>query len=394
MAAGYYLIVDVTELEASAENTLVNLAMVRVTSNGTLTIETKNSAPTLVKKVQEKNDSNASSSGNGSWQDGADYDIGDEVPFQLTATLPTHYADYDSYKLVFHDTLATGLTYTNITKVYATNSSGDTVAEYASGTDYTVTRDSQNLTFTFSNLKTATDADKLIAGSKIIVEYTAKLNENATVGSAGNSNEAYLEYSNNPNADGSDSLGKTPVDKVLVFTYKIIVTKHGEADQLLPGATFKLSKLTLNGESENYVEVTDKLTTNADGDTGASIFTFTGLDAGIYKLEETDAPDGYDKIEYPILFEISATYNAESQTPAFGSLTITDNTQSTNASIDEEERFSINNTDGSISTTVKDTKGGVLPTTGGMGTTIFTVCGIVLMLGASILLVTRKRMSR
>jgi LPXTG-motif cell wall-anchored protein len=71
-----------------------------------------------------------------------------------------------------------------------------------------------------------------------------------------------------------------------------------------------------------------------------------------------------------------------------------DNTQSTNASIDKEERFLINNTDGSISTTIKDTKGGVLPTTGGMGTTIFTVCGIVLMLGASILLVTRKRMSR
>ena len=158
--------------------------------------------------------------GSVSGQDSAEYDIGDAVPFQLTGTVAQDYNDYKgAYQLVFHDTLSNGLTFNaSSVKVYV-NDSTDPV-----DTDkYTITNptaDGHSFDVTIHDVKSlGTDV------SKVRVEYTATLNENAVIGSLGNPNKMYMEFSNNPNNEQGGDKGQTPEDKVIVFTYKVVINK-------------------------------------------------------------------------------------------------------------------------------------------------------------------------
>jgi fimbrial isopeptide formation D2 family protein/LPXTG-motif cell wall-anchored protein len=407
--SGYYLIVDDTTF-TSTENAVKNLALVRVTEDGKLTIENKTSLPTLVKKVQEQNDSTGAVTG---WQDAADYDIGDTVSFKLTATLPDRYADYDKYKLVFHDTLSEGLTYQAVERVYVLND--ETKVEFA-GDSYTVTTTGLSdsgcsFEISFADLKTValkTEGQTISSTSKIVVEYTAKLNEKAVIGNPGNTNTAHLEYSNNPNnsGDGYGETGTTPDDTVKVFTYQLQVKKIDGAGQELKGAGFTLYKkmATISAEKSYYTKegfytADDKyymIETKTPGD--ATEFTFNGLDSGDYLLVESAVPSGYNPAS-DIQFTIAGSYSTDANDPKLNGLTVTSVGDETvlNAeikTITNSDETQTQQVTGVIKTDVENNKGGTLPSTGGMGTTIFTVCGIVLMLGASILLVTRKRMSR
>ena len=385
LAAGYYLVKD-KDGSLTGDNDSYTEYIVKVVGNVTAT--PKSSVPTVEKKVADTNDSTGVTSG---WQDSADYDIGDSVPFQLKATLADNVSSYTTYKVVFHDTLSKGLTYNNDAKVYigGTETNGFTVTA-------TVNADGTT-TLTVS----CDDVKALGAGnsSVITVEYTAKLNENAVLGSAGNPNKVYLEYSNNPNKSESGEnheTGKTPEDTVIVFTYQTIINKVDSENKPLTGAAFKLEKLIKgkDGAADTWTTVkeftVDETTTS---------FTFSGLDDGQYKLTETKTPAGYNTID-PIYFVIEATHDATADTPALTVLKayLTDENGNKKTEVKDGETVNIDLgtvdlTAGSITTTVVNKSGSELPSTGGIGTTIFYVLGGVLVLAAVVLLVTKKRMS-
>lgn len=384
LAAGYYLVKD-QDGSLTGDADAYTEYIIKVVSDTTAT--PKSSVPTVEKKVKDTNDSTGVTS---DWQDSADYDIGDSIPFQLKATLANNVSSYTTYKVVFHDTLSKGLTYNNDAKVYI----GDTETN-----GFTVTA-TVNADGTTTLTVSCDDVKALGAGnsSVITVEYTVKLNENAVLGSAGNPNEVYLEYSNNPNKseNGNNETGETPKDVVIVFTYKTIINKVDSENKPLTGAAFKLEKLIKgkDGAADTWTTVkeftVDETTTS---------FTFSGLDDGQYKLTETKTPAGYNTID-PIYFVIEATHDVTADAPTLQTLNayLTDANGNKQTKMKDGESVNIDLgavdlTAGSITTTVVNKSGSELPSTGGIGTTIFYVLGGVLVLAAVVLLVTKKRMS-
>ena len=370
LAAGYYLIKD-KDGSVTGEGDAYTEYIIKVVGNVEAT--PKSSVPEVEKKVKDTNDSTGEIS---DWQDSADYDIGDSVPFQLKATLADNVSSYTTYKVVFHDTLSAGLTYNNDAKIYidGKETSGFTVS---TGTD-----EDGNPTLTIS----CDDVKALGAGNNsiIIVDYTATLNGGAVSGSAGNSNKVYLEYSNNPNKSeaGDNETGNTPEDEVVVFTYKTIINKVDEGNQALTGAAFKLEKLIkgVDGGEDTWVLVKEF---TVDEENPASTFEFTGLDDGTYKLTETVTPAGYNTID-PITFTITATHTNENATDVLTTLN--------GEKVVGEITLTSNVTDGSLSADVVNKAGATLPSTGGMGTTLLYVIGSVLVVGAAVLLIVKKRM--
>ncbi|HHU66154.1 isopeptide-forming domain-containing fimbrial protein [Streptococcus sp.] len=361
LAAGYYLVKDADNSQ-SGENSSYTRFILKVV--GDATAKLKNDKPTVQKKVKDTNDTAGTTT---DWQDSADYDINDSVPFQLTATLPSNIDDYTEYYLELSDTLSSGLTYNKDAKVYLVNDDEKTDVT----SSFTIADDGSS--FKINNLKSL---DGVTSSTKVVVEYTATLNSNAVIGSKGNPNTVKLIYSNNPNYTGSGEnspTGETPEDTVIVFTYKVVVNKVDQNGDALEGAGFTLYKKDSDG---NWNAVGDEIT-------GVTTFTFSGLDDGDYKLSETTTPNGYNTID-DVEFTVTADHDVESDSPALNSLSGDVTTG--------ELTFTSNTTDGSLTTNVVNKKGSVLPSTGGMGTTILYVVGTILVLAAGILLVTKKRM--
>lgn len=370
---GYYLVKD-KDGEQKDKNGAYTRFMLQVT--GAESVEVKNDVPTVQKKVKETNDSTGETT---DWQDAADYDINDTVPFQLTAELPKKRVDdYNHYYVEFTDTLSAGLTFKEITKVTA---DGTTLNE--NQYKKTVTKNSDattTLSIVITDVKAVANITK--DENKVVVEYNATLNENAVLGSAGNPNSVELTYSNNPNDTGDGiskpaDTGKTPKDTVKVFTYQTIINKLNENKEALTGAEFTLVKKNKDGSTKN-VDVVK----NAEG----TSFTFKGLDAGKYVLKETKTPDGYNTIK-EIEFTINAKYDVESADPQLTELS----TNVTSGDVKSDD-FKSNLSDGSLTVGIVNRQGSLLPSTGGMGTTILYVVGSILVLVAAILLITKKRM--
>lgn len=358
---GYYLVKDKGPITGQDSYTKFILQVV-----GNKTVAVKKQVPESFKKVMDKNDTTGTTT---DWQDSADWDIGDKVPFQLTGTVASDYKEYKAaYQLVFHDTLSAGLTFDeNSVKVY-TNDSTDSI----SADQYTVTypaTDGHTFDVTIKNVKALDGTVK-----KIRVEYEATLNEHAAIGSKGNPNEMFMEFSNNPNSTQGGEKGETPKDKVIVFTYKAIVNKKDSSDNPLTGAGFTLYK-RVNG---NYEPVTKVLGT----ENGGTTFTFTGLDDGEYKLEETTTPEGYNTMA-PIEFKIEATHDETSADPQLNTLT--------GNKLSGEVLFTPKTTEGTLETDVKNYKGSELPETGGMGTTVLYAAGTLMILAAAAFLVMKKK---
>ena len=373
---GYYLVKDKdSSLGSDGYDSYTNY-IVKVA--GTATVSPKTKLPSLTKEVGDINNSDGSTEVFG---DSADHDFGDTVNFKLTGTLPANYADYDTYQYDFYDTLSAGLTLgVDSVKVFVDNSGTET--EITSGfaidtSSETNTSDGHSFTIKFTNLK---DINTITSTSKIIVKYSATLNENtATVGSTGNPNTAHLVYSNNPNGEGK---GTTPDSEVKVYTYAVVINKKDSSSpaQPLNGATFKLEKY--DGTAWKIVETIEG--------TSVSTFTFDGLDDGRYKLSETKAPAGYNPIE-PVYFKIEATHNATSGLSVLtGTATTADGTV-----INDNPPISFTPVlvDGTLTADVKNAKGDPLPSTGGIGTTIFYVGGGALVAVAGVFLIAKKRMS-
>lgn len=263
---------------------------------------------------------------------------------------------------------------------------------YAAAFDTTA----NTMTVTFANLKTAYPA--LTATSKIVVKYTATLNANAEIGLDGNENKVTLTYSNNPNSGGTGDTGKTPEDKVIVFTYELDVTKVDgtDATKTLAGAEFKLYKL--NGTTKTYATVAEgKVTgwteTEADGTTLTSdangLFKVAGLDDGTYYLKETKAPDGYNLLANDTKLVITAsTTNGQTW-----SGTAADALTALKISVNDGAAADGNTTTGVVGATVSNNAGSTLPSTGSIGTKIFYLLGGLIVVGTAVLLVVRKRMN-
>ena len=371
---GYYLIKDkdgsLTVDEENEEAKAYTEYILKIIADTTITPKTD--VPSVVKKVKDTNDTTGDTT---EWQDSADYDIADDddkhhpdyIPFQLTATLPNNVESYNKYYLKFNDTLK-GLDYNNDAVIKLGDQ--DVTKSFTSSYDATA----KTLTFTCDDIKAfgATNSDK------IVVEYTAKLNENAEIGAAGNPNTVYLDFSNNPNIGGEGDRGKTPEDKVIVFTYKLTVNKVDKDNKPLTGAEFTLFK-KVNGKDEP-VEVKKVLSTNAEG----TKFEFKGLDDGTYVLRETKTPDGYNSIEDQT-FTISAKHDENNVNPKLTALT------GDVASGSIIKNFDVKLEEGELSTAVINNKGSVLPSTGGAGRVAIYVIGAILVLGGGIVLVTKKR---
>ena len=368
--SGYYLIKDKnnTVPDGQAATTYI------VTVAGNVTITPKSDVPSFEKKMKDTNDTTGETS---DWQDSADYDINDAVPFKLEGTVASNYADYDTYYFAFHDVEENSLTFNkDSVKVYVDDT------EITSGYSVVTEGLTDGCTFEvkFANLKTI---DGVKAGSKIRVEYTSTLNENAVLGKHGNVNKAKLQYSNNPNDEqgGETSpTGETPWDNVIVFTYKTVINKVDDENQPLKGAEFTLSKKMKNGTTTTVAVVKD-----SEGTT----FTFNGLDDGDYVLTETKTPAGYNKID-DITFTVTAnhtiTWEGEDRDTILTSL-------SGNAA-SGEITFTPTDDKSELDTSVVNKPGSSLPETGGMGTIVLYAAGAVLVIVAGVYFGLKKKNAR
>lgn len=360
--AGYYIVKD-KDGSLNGANDSYSDYMVQVVGNATVTA--KADVPSTQKKVKDVNDSTGEAT---DYQDSADYDIGDDVPFQFSSTVVNNIDAYKTYVYTFHDTEEAGLTYNNDAKVYLNGKEiTGTPATPAAGETFAIAVD----------LKAAGAK----SGDVVTVEYTSKLNENAVLGNKGNKNKMYLEYSNNPNGEGT---GKTQEDIVIVFTYKVEVDKVDENSKPLEGAEFSVEKLVKGEWVAQKVEVTN-----------GNIFTVKGIDDGEYRLKETKTPNGYNTIsdEY-VYFTVTAEHDVLSDNPALTNLTGVAHGADAQTGLVGEYKFAPKQDDGSLTAVIINQSGAILPSTGGIGTTLFYIIGGLLVVVAGSVLFVRKRMSR
>ena len=369
--AGYYLIVDIStglaEGETSSAFILQLVEDVKINSKHSY-------VPDVQKKIKDTNDSVPNSTTN--WQDSADHDIGDKIPFQLKMTVPGNFAQFvtykEAYRFVFHDTEEQGLSFNNDAKVYVNGTEITTGFEVEFPTAHE--KDGDTFDVVFADL---TKIPGLKAGDVITVEYTSTLTESAVLGKQGNVNTVYGEYSN---LHRPEYPGFTPKDSVIAFTYKVIVNKVDENSAPLAGAEFTLEKYDV---ATNTWKPISKVETTA-----GTTFTFNGLDDGNYRLTETATPAGYNSIK-PIEFTVTADHDIEWEKQARTDVLNTLTGEVTTGEI----KFTTTEDQGTLSSDVVNKSGTVLPSTGGIGTTLFYVIGGLLVVAAVVLLVTKKRMA-
>lgn len=367
--AGYYLLKDVSDNLADGHEK--SIYVVKIV--GDLTVQAKAGEVTSEKKVKETNDSTGATT---DWQDSASYDIGDDVPFKLSATITAQYANYEHYYLAFHDTLSAGLSFNEESVVVKID--GTTVTS-----GYTLVTEGLTDGCTFEVVFNDLTTTVAHAESVITVEYTAELTEGAVVGSTGNDNKLKVEYSNNPNSDydgkgNPEDTGETPEDKVVVFTYKLVVNKVDQDNNALKGAGFTLYK-KIKDDNETLGYKWEAVGEEIKG-TNLTTFTWSGLDNGDYKLVETTTPAGYNTMA-DIEFTITDTVSDKLELTALV------------ATANNQNWITGTPADGKLEASIVNNKGTILPETGAQGTMMFITFGSLIAVAAVVLMVTRKKMS-
>lgn len=374
---GYWLIVETSEegkIDGAVSSVLLDTAGLN-----NVTVTPKKVVPTVKKEVKDDED-------NGSWGETADFSIGETVPFKLTATIPAPsdtdaWDSYDTYPVVFNDTLSEGLIPADgkITATVTVNS----------GTSFDIegtVNAKGEFALTIENLKAADGFESGRANNIIVVEYSVTLNQAAVIYTAQNSNSVSLTYDNNPNDDETDG-GTTATDTVYVNTFKFDIFKFFEAT--VEGSTVKTGLANAEFELKDNNVAIPVIMTDAGSANTAAVYrvadaeqravpgfesavitspasgniTIKGLDEGTYTLKETVAPDGYNLLAEAIEVKIAAN-----GTVTYG-------------------------TDGTNTVEVLNTTGTELPSTGGMGTVMFQVTGLAILMSAGIFLsINRKKL--
>ena len=381
---GYYLIKNTT---VGTDEVYTDYILQVV---GNVSVTPKSDKPTLDKQIKHNE--------TGKWGVVGDNQIGDTVEFRTITTVPI-VSGYTEYTYVIHDEMSAGLTSNVHSNDDVTIKVNDEDAKKLDKIYYTVTVDPENankFTVTVNVLKAIEDG-KMAAGDTLYTYYTGILNENAKVYNDGKQdNKAYLEYSNNPH--DNKTTNKTPEKFVYDWTFKMEVNKiDGESNTPLSDAKFVLSKngsrsLGTIGDDGTPSNTKDliSLIENSDGSytvapaghTGTYVMTagnitIKGLDdATEYYLYETKAPAGYNRLTDAVKFKITADYDETGK-----------NCTSVTTKVNEDAPQA------GLSITVKNNAGTQLPSTGGIGTTLFYVIGGGLMAVAAVLLVTKKRMN-
>lgn len=383
LSAGYYLIKN----ESVNPNEAYTDFILQVVNN--VEITPKGQKPTLEKQIKHNE--------SGNWGDVGDNQIGDTVEFRTITTVPNT-TGYTKYDYEIHDEMSAGLT-SNVTAASGITIKINNGVELESRY-YTVTVDSvdaNKFSVKVDILKAITDG-KIEEGDNLYTYYTGVLNEDANVYDKGKQqNTAYLQYSNNPH--DNNTKGETPHVTVYDWTFKMNVQKIDGADKEkeLKDAKFVLSKfgtvdlgtIKEDGtptETGNLIKLvydstdsTYRVATASDKNTTyvmtAGNITIKGLDDAVdYYLYETKAPAGYNRLTEPVKFRINATYTSAGSCPDV--LT----------KVGDEAAVT------GLKVSVENNAGTTLPSTGGMGTTVFYVVGGGLMAVAVVLLVTKKRM--
>lgn len=394
---GYYLFVS-DGLKADKPNTGTS-PIFAIVGGEPVTVTEKTSIPTVEKKVL--NDSkvkDANITDQTGWEDYADSQIGQKVNYKLTGTIADNYATYDSYAYKFTDTLSQGLTYAKGSlEVYALNNESYTKIDQNSYTVVEPAEDNNNtLTVSFNDkgLKSATAANEsdllnIDAKTQIVVFYKAELNSKASYEAPGNKNEVYLEYSNNPMAEGT---GKSEIDVVTDHVFRLDVTKTDkDTGSALTGknlqAGFKVKVIrgdegTLDnkwlGENGEIVEESQAYEFKTQLDDGKVYIP--GLDTGTYQITETTTPTGYNTVA-PFEITVTPSYKNNGE---LDTLTVSSN---------NKEMTVIKDANGAtIPLTIKNKKGSGLPLTGLNGVTFTWIAGgAVLCIGVAHLIRSRKQ---
>jgi len=356
---GYYLVYDAGNASAAnnAEKAIANIALTTASPDATIVL--KASVPTIDKKITGVEDA-ATNDASATGSNGVSAAIGQHVGFQIDSIVPdlTNYTTY-TYKVT--DTMSAGLVPDQNVKVMIGT---DNVTDQS-----TIVYEGQKTTIT---IPYAVLSNGYAKDTPITITYSAKVSANANVypsSTTPNSNEAELEYSND--VDDLTSSETTPSESVKVYLFSLDITKVNDKDAKLQGAEF-----TLKDNAGNYIPVTlsggrykvsDTLAATAENatvvsDANGKVY-IDGLAAGTYTLTETKAPATYNLLKDPVTITVTATYNADGTVAS-----VTGNTK-----------------------TVVNKAGGLLPSTGGMGTVIFTVCGAVIMLAAVLLFAFKRR---
>ena len=399
---GYFFVTE-SSLGVSPDNSYTKF-MLQVL--GDVTVTAKTDKPAIALKVLENNDATY----HDSWNDAADYSIGDDVPYRIVSVIPDM-TYFDTYYYQITDTISNGSTYNagsaHVYLLTTTDTMYQVETDTATGaggieitTDFILTDTGSGFTVTFADLSAITNITNY---DYVVIEYTAELDSDAVIGNNGNPTEVILTYSNNPNDATGAETGVTPEDEVVVFTFELPVAKVDDAatPNALLGATFALftdpddaadavtdptaltNALYFTGGTGVY-RLSDSATAGATQTLAstdpAATYSLSGLDQGTYYLVEIDEPTGYNRLDAAIEVVVASSYNlvpyVDGHVPGY--------------TADQLIGSTVN---GGAVVTVVNNQGSILPETGGIGTTIFTAAGILLMIGAAVLFITRRKVA-
>ena len=395
LTTGYYLIKDKDGSLSGKENESYTDFILSLSKD--TVVNPKSGHPTVSKRVSESGLVNT-------YFEWVTQSIGSQVHFDITGTLTSELPTYNTYFYQFNDTMTPGLTY-DAGSLSVTRIDGDNHSHVIDPACYSVVvspyseETGTKLSVTFENLLSVTSGGQKLTinrSDKIMVHYTATLNENSLIGLDNpDENEVYITYSNNPNTNDKGNTNTVDVD---VYTFGLRILKVDSLDhtKVLQGAEFILyrtiSDVTTYAKAEKNEEGVYKISGWVSAKTEATPFItgengmvrISGLKAGGFFVEETKAPSGYNKLTDPLAVWIQVQEEKLKSTEA-GVEKVTASVGNASVTVDAGA--------GVVTATVENAGGTILPSTGGIGTTIFYIVGGILVCGAAVLLISKKRMA-
>ena len=429
---GYYVVDEISDRDADGNEWYASSLCMVNTANPNAEVNIKSDYPSIIKKIQE--DDNRDAINGDGWNDIADYEIGQTVPYKFVSNVP-NMNGYHTYYYAWHDVMDKALTFNSNKEdisIVISDNNGKTYklkdAEYnvitETGTDDTFVIEIKDLKkIVDAQFPNANSDGENVYGQTITLNYEATLNDNAAndTGRPGFENDVRLEFSNDADSNGDGKTGFTPWDTVVCFTYELDGLKVNNYDKVLEGAKFRLYSdkncknevyVKKNPNGEGYIVINRDSTGGTDHTGGTTpqdaveivsdangVFKFYGLDGGIYYLKETDAPDGYRPLLDAIVINVKPTFTADRDNYVKGD-GATDKTlqklegtahitEFYNGSYSEDDVvLQTNVEDGSLAIEVINQVGKKLPITGSVATLMLLGGGATLMTGA---MVAKKR---